>query len=465
MMNGFRGLEEALQQPEPAAALSPQLSTPPFDQDVETARRIVDLIFGPPGSRPFAVRYWNGWDDGAGDSVRFTMVVRTPGALRRVLLPPSELAMIEAFLDDSLDVEGEMMAAGQLADSLQNGLRSPAAIVEVARLVAQLPRDPVPRTTGAKRRLSHMLLPHTKKADERSVRFHYDVGNDFYRLWLDRRMQYSCAYFPTGAESLDDAQTAKLEHICRKLRLQPGERLLDVGCGWGGLLHYAGTRYGVEGVGITLSEEQAKVARKRLAAAGLGERCRIEVRDYRDMHALGGFDKAVSIGMREHVGASRLEGYFSAVSSQLRPGGLFLDHGIARGGMAETRGVRAWAARRVWRRDEFIRRYVFPGGELVPVGRLATVGERAGLEVRDIENLREHYTRTLQCWVERLEAQHREIVSLVGERTYRVWRLYVAGAALGFASGSTTLIQTLYAKPHAGGRVDLPPTREDLYRS
>jgi len=463
MMNGFRGLEEALQQPEAATTLSPQLSSPPFDQDVEAARRIVDLIFGPPGSRPFAVRYWNGWTDDIREQVDFTLVVRTPGALRRVLLPPSEMALIEAFLDDCLDVEGDMTTAGRLADSLQRGLSSLTAATSIARLVLQLPRDPAPSSTGPGRRLARALLPHTRQADERAVRFHYDVGNDFYRFWLDERMQYSCAYFPTGAESLDEAQTAKLEHVCRKLRLQPGDRLLDVGCGWGGLLHYAGTRYGVEGVGITLSEQQAEIARERLAADGLGERCRIEVRDYRDMHTLGGFDKAVSIGMREHVGASHLAAYFSAVAARLRTGGLFLDHGIARGGMAETRGVHAWAARRFWRRDAFIRRYVFPDGELVPMGRLVTVGERAGLEVRDVENLREHYTRTLRCWVERLEGRHCELVALVGERTYRVWRLYMAATALGFSGGALTLIQTLYAKPHAGGRVDLPLTRADVY--
>jgi cyclopropane-fatty-acyl-phospholipid synthase len=296
------------------------------------------------------------------------------------------------------------------------------------------------------------------------VRHHYDVGNDFYALWLDRRSIYSCAYFPSGSEDIDTAQEAKLEHICRKLRLRPGEHLLDVGCGWGGLLEYAATRYGVTGVGITLSEPQASAARDRLAAAGVGDRVRIEVRDYRDIPREWQFDKVVSVGMREHVGAARLGAYFAAVHDALRPGGLFLDHGLVRGGAAEQRGVRTWVSRRLWKRDAFIQRYVFPDGELVPLGALLTAAERTGLEVRDVENLREHYVRTLHHWVARLEAAHDAAAALVGEHTYRVWRLYMAATTLGFLSGRLTLIQTLLAKPKPDGSVSVPLTRTDLYR-
>jgi cyclopropane-fatty-acyl-phospholipid synthase len=296
------------------------------------------------------------------------------------------------------------------------------------------------------------------------VRHHYDVGNDFYALWLDERCIYSCAYFPTGTEDLAAAQEAKLEHICRKLRLRPGEQLLDVGCGWGGLLEYAATRHGVSGVGITLSEPQAAGARARLAAAGVGDRVRVEVRDYRDLPPAWQFDKAVSVGMREHVGAARLPAYFAAVHGALRPGGLFLDHGIVRGGGAEAQGAAAWLRSRLWRRDAFVRRYVFPDGELVPLGTLLGVAERAGLEARDVEGLREHYARTLRCWVARLEAAHAEAAALVGEHTYRVWRLYMAGTILGFERGRLTLIQTLFAKPLPGGAVVVPASRADLYR-
>jgi len=301
-------------------------------------------------------------------------------------------------------------------------------------------------------------------ASAEAIQHHYDVGNDFYELWLDRRLIYSCAYFPTGKEDLDAAQEAKLEHICRKLRLQPGEQLLDVGCGWGGLLEYAATRFGVSGVGITLSEPQAEAARARLAAAGLADRVRIEVRDYRDLPADWRFDKAVSVGMREHVGEARLPDYFAAVHRALRPGGLFLDHGLMRGGAEERSGVGRWIARRLWRRDAFIERYVFPDGELVPLGILVGMAELTGLEARDVENLREHYILTLRHWVERLQRAHREAVALVGEHTYRVWRLYMAATTLGFQSGRLTLIQILFAKPLPDGSADVPLSRADLYR-
>jgi cyclopropane-fatty-acyl-phospholipid synthase len=314
-----------------------------------------------------------------------------------------------------------------------------------------------PRLVGAK--------AHSRRRDAVAVRHHYDVGNDFYALWLDRRCIYSCAYFPTGTEDLDAAQEAKLEHICRKLRLQPGEHLLDIGCGWGGLLEFAATHHGVSGVGITLSEPQAEGARARLAAAGVSDRVRIEVRDYRDLPADRRFDKVVSVGMREHVGAARLPAYFEAVHRALRPGGLFLDHGIVRGGAAEQRGAVTWLKRRLWKRDAFIQRYVFPDGELVPLGTLLADAERTGLEVRDVENLREHYVLTLHHWVERLERAHAEAAALAGEHTYRVWRLYMAATTLGFLSGRLTLIQTLFAKPRADGSAAVPLSRGDLYRA
>ena len=445
--------------------------TPTADvRAIAAAREALAIVFGAVEARGFAVRLWDGSVDApTGGSAPFTLVVRRPGALRRALLPPSELALVEAYLHDDLDAEGDLGAAGRLGDVAASRLRSPRALVRLARVLRALPADDRARADGdapvfdVRRASSRASLRHTRHRDAATVRHHYDVGNDFYALWLDRRMQYSCAYFANGAEELDAAQEAKLEHICRKLRLQPGEHLLDVGCGWGGLLEYAATRHGVSGVGITLSEPQAQAARERLAAAGVAERVRIEVRDYRDLPSDWCFDKAVSVGMREHVGAARLPAYCAAVHRALQPGGLFLDHGIVRGGSFEQRGAATWLKRRLWRRDAFIQRYVFPDGELVPLGTLLRDAERTGLEVRDVENLREHYVRTLRCWVERLERSHAEAASLAGEHTYRVWRLYMAATTLGFANGRLTLIQTLLAKPLADGSVKVPPTRADLY--
>jgi cyclopropane-fatty-acyl-phospholipid synthase len=437
---------------------------------IAAAREALAITFGPIEARGFAVRLWDGSVDAPRDSVSpFTLVVQRPGALRRALLPPSELALVEAYLRDDLDAEGDLGAAGQLGDLAASRLRSPRALARLARALRALPTDDLPPSADAASEVRQAprlrgSAAHTRQRAAVTGRHHYDVGNDFYALWLGKRSIYSCAYVPTGAEDLDAAQEAKLEHICRKLRLQPGEHLLDVGCGWGGLLEYAATRHGVSGVGITLSEPQADAARERLAAAGVGDRVRIEVRDYRDLPTEWRFDKAVSVGMREHVGAARLPAYFAAVHRALRPGGLFLDHGLVRGGAAEQRGVMTWMKRRLWKRDAFIQRYVFPDGELVPLGTLIGMAERTGLEARDVENLREHYVRTLHHWVARLERAHDEAAALVGEHTYRVWRLYMAATTLGFLSGRLTLIQTLFAKPRADGSAAVPLSRADLYR-
>jgi cyclopropane-fatty-acyl-phospholipid synthase len=292
------------------------------------------------------------------------------------------------------------------------------------------------------------------------VRHHYDVGNDFYALWLDERMVYSCAYFRTGTEPLDVAQRDKLDHICRKLRLLPGERLLDIGCGWGALVMHAARHYGVDALGITLSERQASLANERIAAAGLADRCRVVVRDYRALRDAAPFDKVASVGMVEHVGAARLARYFAEAFRLTRPGGLFLNHGIVARPVSR---LRRWVGRVLWGEGKFIDHYVFPDGELLPLDSVIRAAERAGFETRDVENLREHYVLTLRHWVARLERARERAVELAGAELYRVWRLYMAASARGFASGRIGLAQTLLARPHDGGRVDLPLTRADLY--
>jgi cyclopropane-fatty-acyl-phospholipid synthase len=254
-------------------------------------------------------------------------------------------------------------------------------------------------------------------------------------------------------DDLDTAQGRKLEYICRKLRLRPGERLLDIGCGWGGLVLYAAQHFGVDAYGITLSEPQAELAQQRIQQAGLAERCRVEVRDYRDVNSPDSFDKIVSVGMFEHVGEALLRTYFQQAWRVLRPGGVFLNHGIARN-MAVPALLK----------DSFALHYVFPDGELVPISATLRAAEESGFEVRDVESLREHYMLTLRHWVRRLEEHADEARRLTGDVTYRIWRLYMSGAAHGFRTGTSNIYQALLAKP-AQGESGLPLTRADWYRA
>ena len=293
---------------------------------------------------------------------------------------------------------------------------------------------------------------HSKDENRDAIHFHYDVSNEFYRLWLDRAMVYSCAYFEEADYSLDDAQQAKLEHICRKLLLKPGERLLDIGCGWGALVIHAARHHGVQAHGVTLSERQLQVARQRIAEAGLEKRVTVELKDYRDLEGLEVYDKISSVGMFEHVGLKNLPLYFDAVHRLLKPSGLFLNHGITH----EEAG---------WDKNlstEFINRYVFPDGQLDNISGIQRYMENAKFEITDVEALRAHYALTLRAWVERLERRHSRALEYVSEATYRVWRLYMSACALEFESGHIGIYQVLASK-RGPEHARLPLTRRHLY--
>lgn len=434
---------------------------------LEAARVVLNDAFGPVPARRFAVRFWDGTVDEPVEAPRFTIVLESPGALRRMLLPPSELSLSESYIFGDVDIEGNLEAAADLGDIAASRLRSPRAIFRLARHVLALPRDDREEHGGSDSVLpasSHLSgRRHSKTRDRDAVRFHYNVGNAFYSLWLDARMVYSCGYFARADDDLESAQESKLELICRKLRLSPGERLLDIGCGWGGLIMHAAKRYGVFALGITLSEAQAELARERIAASGLSDRCRVELRDYRQLPRDATFDKIASVGMVEHVGRKQIDHYFDCAFAALRPGGLFLNHGIVSIDATRPTSLGSRASARLWRRGQFIDRYVFPDGELLPAATVIGSAEQSGFELRDVESLREHYALTLGHWTRRLEDHRREAIALVGEPTYRVWRLYMSASAYGFRSGRIGIIQSLLAKPRANGQVDLPRTREDLY--
>lgn len=450
-------------------------ATPTNLQTLHTAQRIVRELFGAPRDRVFGVRYWNGVEESAGGTQAspFTLVLRWPGALRRMLLPPTEMRLAEAFLRDDFEVEGDLEGAAALVVPLAERLRSPRRLLRLAGLLVRLPRHEAENvdthvvvTSGHSWRLWRRLASgrrHASARDARAIAHHYDVGNDFYSLWLDDNLAYSCAYFPTGSEDLHSAQEAKFDLICRKLRLRPAERLLDIGCGWGGLIRYAARHYGVTALGITLSEAQAGFAREQIARDGLSDRCTVEVRDYRDLPRDLRFDKVVSVGMFEHVGRAQLETYFAAAMRLTGPGGLFLNHGIISLDDARPSRGPVEAPRRLWGMGRFMDRYVFPDGELVSLATAVAASEAAGFETRDVESLREHYAETLRHWVRRLEQRSSEARALVGEQTFRVWRLYMAASAHAFRTARIGVVQLLLAKPTAEGACCHPRTRADLY--
>jgi len=413
---------------------------------------VFDKIFAGATLKPFTIRLWSGaeWKYGK-EAPRFLLNLKHPNALRRILWKPTELSLGEAFIFDDFDIEGDTEAVFDLADYLLARQWSVSEKVRIAGKILRLPRTCPNPNENAGARLHGRA--HSKGRDAQAVRYHYNVSNDFYRLWLDRRMVYSCAFFHHPKESLDEAQSRKLDYICRKLRLKPGEKLLDIGCGWGGLIMHAAEKYGVEALGITLSQPQADLANERIMEAGLTGRCRAEVRDYRDVSADMRFDKIVSVGMFEHVGEAKLPEYFRKAYSLLKEGGVFLNHGIAES-MNEPRGTS----------PSFIDKYVFPDGELLPISTSLRIAEASGFEVRDVESLREHYAMTLRHWFRRLEANEKKAVELTCPVTYRIWRIYMAGSAYGFETGQIGLFQTLLVK--AGRRASgLPLTRCDWYRS
>ncbi|HEY8297692.1 MAG TPA: cyclopropane-fatty-acyl-phospholipid synthase family protein [Candidatus Baltobacteraceae bacterium] len=417
------------------------------DPHARIAAAILRLIFGESYARRFAVCLWDGTEIPAEIHADFTLRINTPATLRMAFAPPVDLNAGRAFAAGLLECDGDMEAA---VDELYRALeRMPRpTMARLLLLLMRLPKGKFPPLHEA--RLNGRM--HSRARDRAAIGFHYDQPVDFYRTFLDRELVYSCAYYDDGVDNLDDAQIAKIDHTLRKLRLARGERLLDIGCGWGALVVRAAKQFGADVLGVTLSRAQYEEAQRRIAAAGVESHARVELWDYRELPKTT-FDKIASIGMFEHVGRSKLPEYFETAFSLLKPGGLFLNHGIAEQGPGRKGG----------KSSGFMERFIFPDGELVAVSDALLVAERAGFEVRDVENLREHYMRTLRAWVANLERNGSTAIATAGEQAFRTWRLYMAGSAQGFRIGRIGLFQSLLAKPEGGGRVDLPPTRRELY--
>lgn len=393
---------------------------------------------------PVTVRFWDG--STIADGRPTTLHVRSPEAVRHLLWAPGELGLGRAYVAGHLALDGDvydLLALADHGDRLQLRPRDVARLVPAARRLGILGRrPPVPPEEA---RLSGRR--HSRERDAAAVRHHYDVSNDFYRIVLGPSLTYSCAYFTTEDATLEDAQAAKYDLICRKLGLREGMRLLDVGCGWGGMVLHAAREHGVTAVGVTLSPAQQDLARKRIAEAGLTDRVDIRLQDYRDVDD-GPFDAISSIGMFEHVGLEMLERYFRRLFDLLAPGGRLLNHGISRpsgeGGFD---------------RGSFVDKYVFPDGELHEVGRVVTCMQELGFEVRDVHSLREHYARTLRSWVDNLVASWDDAVRFTSEGRARVWHLYMAASAVNFEEHRSSIHQVLAVKPDRS-RSGMPLTRE-----
>ncbi len=424
-----------------------------MERSTDLAHRILHRLFNA-YKGVFAIRLWDGSLLQIGDgSPMFTLSIKHPGVLRQLVLFRDPIHLAEAYFDGVVEVTGDLNSAMELRYYLENLVLPFQGKLLLALHAMKLGHKKEEKITP--------LQPDVKKIakvvgenNTESIAFHYDVSNAFYKLWLDERMVYSCAYFENPEQELDLAQQNKLDLICRKLRLQAGEHYLDIGCGWGALVCWAAKHYGVRAHGITLSRNQYEYACEEVKKQGLEKLVTIEMRNYRDLPLIASYDKVSSVGMFEHVGLKNLPSYFSTVHEVLKPGGLFLNHGI-------TSDEPGWGQGTSTR---FINRHVFPDGELDTISNIQNHMEHAHFEIFDVEGLRPHYALTLRHWVDRLEAKSEEAIRLVGERTYRVWRLYMTGCALQFERGTTGVYQIL-AECKQEGFPNLPLTRRDLYET
>ncbi len=420
-------------------------------EPIAHATELIDALFRRVPARDFEVRLWDGstWHADPSRPPRLTLTIREPGVLRSLVLARDEAALGEGYVSGRFDLDGDLEVVVPIAEAL---LSAPPALNDKLRILTAALRLP---PEGPRRRWSSVPRfrgrLHSADRDRAAVSYHYDASNEFYALFLDPRLVYSCAYFQSPDDSLEKAQERKLDYICRKLRLREGQRLLDIGCGWGALLMHAAARYGVLAEGITLSEQQATLARERIRAAGLQDRCTVRVADYRELDQIESYDRIASVGMFEHVGEAGMDAYFRQAHRLLRPGGAFLNHAIGSLPGGASRG------------PSFAGRWVFPDHQTLPIAVTLRGAEAVGFEVRDVENLREHYALTLRRWVRSLENRRDQAVRLVGEATWRAWRLVFAAAAYQFDAGRMHLYQTLLLKPGKGGRAGVPLTREDWY--
>jgi cyclopropane-fatty-acyl-phospholipid synthase len=435
------------------------IQTKTSDRKLAAARRLAALL-APALQAGFSLRLWNGEVLPLGPTARtdLAIAVNSPVAITRLLRRPRLTTLIDQFVAGTLAIEGGTLL--DLAAARGTASRGLARRLNKFRLARALLPFLLARTSGESGETlafagNQAVRADAGRDDKALVQFHYDLSNAFYALFLDPEMQYSCAYFPHWDADLAQAQRAKLDMICRKLRLAPGDRFLDIGCGWGGLVCHAAQHYGVTAHGVTLSQAQHDFAQEKIARLGLQDRVTVELKDYRALS--GEYDKIASIGMFEHVGVDDRSAYFTRMRALLRPRGIMLHHAVTRPAKRTEKAFRR-------KRPEYaaIVNYIFPGSDLDHIGSTLTTLERHGFEVHDVEAWREHYARTTRLWCERLYANRAAAEAEVGAARTRLWLLYLAGCSLGFDRGGIGICQTVTTK-RARGPSFLPPTRADLY--
>lgn len=407
-----------------------------------------------------SVTLWDGNSYPLGDTVsdNLAITISDPGVIASILRWPTLDRIIQHYARGDIDlIHGTLLDFGQRVSTpdVRRAMKRLPKLKLAKQFLPFLKVKPS-KPDRARQFQGDIAGDHRKISDnEDFIKFHYDVSNDFYRLFLDSKMVYSCGYFEKWGNSIDQAQRAKLEMICRKLRLTSGDRFLDIGCGWGALICFAAMNYGVKAHGITLSDEQLNLARTRIAELGLQDRVTVELCDYQNLK--GSYDKIASIGMYEHIGLKNIPTYMRSVQRLLAPGGLFLNHAISRRAKRKQTKFVSRPEQRA------LAKYIFPGGELDDIGHTLQEMEKAGFEVQDVEAWRWHYAETTRLWCERLYARRSEAEQIVGKETVRIWLAYLAGCSLAFQRGSARIFQTLATKS-AKGQPPLPPTRSDLYR-
>jgi cyclopropane-fatty-acyl-phospholipid synthase len=434
--------------------MASELANAVADPEIAKQRELASFMLGGYDQCSYAVRFWDGseWRSDADVEPSFTFVLKHRGALRRMFWPPNPLAFMVANIYDDFDIEGDMLSFcfyGRYMEKLPDRL-SLFGKLKLAFRLFMLPKVEQRRTGRQAAELSGEM--HSRERDKQAIRYHYDTSNEFFEKFLGPTMVYTSGNWEDENDTLETAQYRKLDMMYTKLRLKPGERLLDIGCGWGTPVMHAAREYGVDALGVTLSTKQADLANERIRNAGLSERCRVEVCDYRDLDRPGSFDKIVMMEVGEHFGPHEFAGYFKKCYDLLKPGGQLLLQQITLFEYRDAPGVRL-----------FSRNFIFPDGQLVHVNLLTEEAERAGLEVRDVECIREHYPKTLTRWLGNLEANRDALVAATDEATFRAFRLYLAGAKHGFLSNLFNLYQILYVKPDATGVSPVPPSRRDWF--